>query len=624
MGKKKEKIIQGLINELLEQKVIRQVKYNKSLFLSPIFTVDKANNKHRLILNLKSLNRYVKYHHFKMQTFESALTLIKPGIFMSKLDISNAYYSIPIAPEHQKYLSFRFKDKYYSYTCIPNGLACGPRIYTKLTKPIFSTLRCKGFMNSSYIDDCLLLGDTEEICEENESETSTLLENCGFLLNLEKSEREPATEKVYLGFIIDSLSMRVYLTSKKIKLIERICSQLGRLEFSSIRQVARVIGVLVAAFPAVQYGRLHYRALQFHKIVALKHAHGNFDAIMRVNKEMKSDLTWWTENVRTQFREINKKHSFLEMHTDSSNDGWGCVYQGATINGRWNDQERSLHINCLELLAILYAIKSISHDLRNRNIKVLSDSSTAIAYVNNMGGSKSWTCNQIAIEIWSLCISLNTFVQCEYVPGEINPADLPSRQFTDRHEWELDQLVFEKIASQFGYPCIDLFASRHNAKIGVYASWQPDPNAQFINSLSCDWGIFSLVYLFPPFSLISISLQKIQEEEAEAILIAPIWPNQIWFSRVMHMLTAQPVILPDTATILAHPLTRESHPLAHRIVLMACRLSGSTTRARSFQSKLPASSWNLGEMPPNVNIKAILRNGFYTAVNGRWITFRHL
>ena len=174
MGKKKEKIIQGLIKELLEQGVIKQVKYNKSLFLSPIFTVDKANGKHRLILNLKSLNKYVKYHHFKMQTFESALTLIKPGIYMSKLDISNAYYSIPIAPEHQKYLSFRFKDKYYSFTCVPNGLACGPRIYTKLTKPIFSTLRCMGFVNSSYIDDCLLLGETIEICEENETATSTL------------------------------------------------------------------------------------------------------------------------------------------------------------------------------------------------------------------------------------------------------------------------------------------------------------------------------------------------------------------------------------------------------------------------------------------------------------------
>ena len=152
-----------------------------------------------------------------MQTFEAALKLIKPGVYMSKLDISNAYYSIPIAEEHQKYLAFKFHKKFYCFTCVPNGLACGPRIYTKLTKPIFSTLRCQGFINSSYIDDCLLIGDTKEKCEENESNTHSLLESCGFTINLLKSEPEPTNEKCYLGFIINSLSMRVYLPKRKVQ-----------------------------------------------------------------------------------------------------------------------------------------------------------------------------------------------------------------------------------------------------------------------------------------------------------------------------------------------------------------------------------------------------------------------
>ena len=40
-------------------------------------------------------------------------------------------------------------------TCLPNGLASAPRIFTKIMKPIFASLRTMGFINASYIDDSL-------------------------------------------------------------------------------------------------------------------------------------------------------------------------------------------------------------------------------------------------------------------------------------------------------------------------------------------------------------------------------------------------------------------------------------------------------------------------------------
>jgi hypothetical protein len=35
-----------------------------------------------MILNLKELNEYIEPHHFKMETFESALKLIKPFSYL--------------------------------------------------------------------------------------------------------------------------------------------------------------------------------------------------------------------------------------------------------------------------------------------------------------------------------------------------------------------------------------------------------------------------------------------------------------------------------------------------------------------------------------------------------------
>ena len=57
-------------------------------------------------------------------------------------------------------------------------------------------------------------------------------------------------------------------------------------------------------------------------------------------------------------------------------------------------------------------------------------------------------------------------------------------------------------------PSIDLFASRLNAHITSYVSWQPAPSAKFIDALSISWRQFKLLYVFPPFSLISNCLQK--------------------------------------------------------------------------------------------------------------------
>ena len=40
-----------------------------------------------MILNLKQLNQSVVYHHFKMETLEAAIKLMKPGCYMASIDL---------------------------------------------------------------------------------------------------------------------------------------------------------------------------------------------------------------------------------------------------------------------------------------------------------------------------------------------------------------------------------------------------------------------------------------------------------------------------------------------------------------------------------------------------------
>lgn len=63
-----------------------------------------------------------------MDTFESALKIRTPYCFMSSMDFKNAYYAIPVATEHQKFLQFFWEKRLFQFTSLPQGLSCAPRL----------------------------------------------------------------------------------------------------------------------------------------------------------------------------------------------------------------------------------------------------------------------------------------------------------------------------------------------------------------------------------------------------------------------------------------------------------------------------------------------------------------
>ena len=137
-------IIDAEIAKLVSKEVLQVTNCVPGGFISNIFIRPKKDGAFRMILNLKPLNKFVDYHHFKMDTFRTALKLIRPGCFMASVDLKDAYYSIPIAEEDRKLLMFQWKGKYYQFTCLPNGLSSAPRIFTKILKPVYARLRSVG------------------------------------------------------------------------------------------------------------------------------------------------------------------------------------------------------------------------------------------------------------------------------------------------------------------------------------------------------------------------------------------------------------------------------------------------------------------------------------------------
>ena len=93
-----------------------------------------------------------------MDTIQTALKLIRPGCYMASIDLKDAYYSVPVADEDRKLLKFQWGDRYFQFTCLPTGLACAPRLFTKLLKPVYTHIRSMGHTCMSHIDDSLFVG----------------------------------------------------------------------------------------------------------------------------------------------------------------------------------------------------------------------------------------------------------------------------------------------------------------------------------------------------------------------------------------------------------------------------------------------------------------------------------
>ena len=104
---KTEKINFGKeINRLMSRGVIKSISDSENGFVSSIFLREKKENKHRLILNLKEFNKNVAYQHFKMDNLKTALNMMRQNCFMVSIDLSDTYYSVPVALTNQKYLLF--------------------------------------------------------------------------------------------------------------------------------------------------------------------------------------------------------------------------------------------------------------------------------------------------------------------------------------------------------------------------------------------------------------------------------------------------------------------------------------------------------------------------------------
>ncbi|KAL1915028.1 uncharacterized protein VTP21DRAFT_7733 [Calcarisporiella thermophila] len=316
-----------------------------------------------------------------MEGLPTIRDMIQPGDYLIKVDLSNAYLTIPVHPKSRQYLSFKHRGETYSFKAMPFGLASAPRTFSKLMKDVLEPLRKQGFRLTYYLDDICLMNQSEAQAKNQAKLLIEHLQALGFIINEKKSELMPKKQQIFLGFEINTMTMKIKLPKEKVARIRQDI-RFAKTKPRTARQIASLAGLLASTAPAVRPAFIFQRHLQRDLAKHLQRTNQGWEKVIPLSKETIEDLKKWEILLDVhnclQVR-IPPLDETVNIMTDASGTGWGIVSTHLTTHGQWTDSEKKASSNQKELRAILFALKLHTRHWENKHIRIKTDNKIAVA-----------------------------------------------------------------------------------------------------------------------------------------------------------------------------------------------------------------------------------------------------
>ena len=103
------------------------------------------------------------------------------------------------------------------------------------------------------------------------------------------------------------------------------------------------------------------------------------------------------------------------ISTDSSDFAWGAIQNQVKIQDLWRENQLDRHISIKELIAALLALQLLVPNCRNGHIQLSLDNTTAAAFLNHQGGTKSVQLSALATEMWYWCLERNILLSAVHI-----------------------------------------------------------------------------------------------------------------------------------------------------------------------------------------------------------------
>ncbi|XP_049321018.1 uncharacterized protein LOC125781314 [Astyanax mexicanus] len=563
--------LQEEICALIAKRAIEEVKCPVFFqgHCSKYFLVPKKDGGFRPILDLRGLNRHLKRFTFKMIRPVDVLQVIQPNEWFTTLDLKDAYFHIPIAAVHRRFLRFAFQNRTYQYRVLPSGLSLAPRVFTRCMAAALSPLTRAGMKILPYLDDWLICSLSRERAMADLKVLRSHVAGLGLSINLEKSSLCPSQSVQFIGMNLDSRAMKASLTTQRVVSILGLLSRVHVGRCVRYSHLLRLLGMFTAAVCILPLGLLELRPFQIWMnhlgLDPIRHKH----RLVLIDQGCEEALVPWRRRsflmagvplgVVASRREI--------ITTDASLTGWGAVWQRSAVQGSWSFHRAQDHINLLELRAVYLALQHFLPQLQGRHVLVRSDNMTVVYNINHQGCTRSLPALRLARSILTWANHRLASLRAIHLAGTLNlTADFLSRQRLDPGEWCLHPDVVRQIWDRYAMAAVDLFASATTTHCPRWFSRMDEERAMGTDALAHEWPR-CLLYAFPPIPLLLSVLLRIQQCRHSVLLVAPQWPARPWFPLLHCLLSSEPWPLPVRRDLLSQMGGRLWHPCPERLQL---------------------------------------------------------
>ncbi|XP_061590737.1 uncharacterized protein LOC133456285 [Cololabis saira] len=566
------------IAKLLDKKAITRVHPHtqSSGFYSTYFLIPKKDTSLRPVLDLRGLNQYLKVLPFRMLRTRDVLQSVTPGEWFTSIDLKDAYFHVPIHPDHRRFLSFAFQGHAYQFTVLPFGLSLAPRIFTRCMRAALTSLCLSGVKILPYLDDWLICAPSLQEAELMTSRVLTHIEALGMSVNWEKSLLRPTQQTTFIGLSLDSVSMQARLTAERAQRIQDLLRSFRLGMRLPVHAWLRLLGMLSAASAVTPLGLLHLRPLQMwfnslqmdprlHRWVKVKVTH---QCLIHLHRWQ--DSTFLLHGV--PLGSVPSRREVVT--TDASPQGWGAVWQKRSVQGVWGPLWRGRHINVLELRTVYLALRHFLPFLRGKHVLVRTDNTSTVFHVNHQGGTRSLDSLNEARRLWMWAHPQLASLRAMHLPGRANVvADSLSRRQLPPGDWRLHPQVVRMIWDRYGEARVDLFASECTTHCPLWFSLAETSAPLGMDALANTWPR-GLLYAFPPIPLVMPTLHRVRLSGHRVLLVAPKWPSRIWFSTLLSLLDGEPWQLPVRSDLLSQLGGEVWHPSPSLLQLWAWPLRG--------------------------------------------------
>ena len=517
------------IKDLLDRSLIEECK-SPPRVVNPLTVSQQSSGKKRLILDLRIVNQHIWKQSVKYDDLKLALSYLQKGFHMIKFDITSAYHFIEVFPLHTEFLGFSWPDKngkrrYYKFLVLPFGLSSACYLFSKVTRPLVAKWRGEGKMILMYLDDgfgcAKSFGQAIELGREVKSD----LLKSGFIPKAEKSIWEPVQMLDFLGCTLNSKEGIIFIPEHRILKAQNSISELLTAQKVhrrvAVRKAASFVGQIISM--SIVIGHVSQIMTRYLSIDILKAF--SWDSFISLSCESIEQLKFWKSNLQNlNIKDIYESHKSTKIvYSDASSTGF-AGYEVNTINGIshgvWSAEESVKSSTWRELMAVCRTLKSLGHFLSHQSVKWFSDNQGVTTIVRK--GSMKQELQDIAFEIFNVCISKSIHLTMEWIPrSENSMADYISR-IEDHDDWGISSHVLNMIQCKYGTLSIDWFASDHNAKLARFFSrfWNPFCLGvdAFTETWANEYGLF-----VPPITLVTRVIKKMVVDRASGVLVIPCW-----------------------------------------------------------------------------------------------------